>query len=185
MSPRLLARGWPGLPGVRYRPASSPTDRGLQAAALPPPRGVAGSRLRALPKIPHCCPHGGTDDPRWGPARVSVPVWLAVLPDQRPVIGLVGHYPTNNLIGRAPLRKGLPAFLPAPQRREHMRDYPSFWERYPALAGRSRTCYAAVCHSPGGQTPGGVRLACVRHAATVRPGPGSSPLLSLRWRGLR
>ena len=27
--------------------------------------------------------------------RVSVPVWLAILLDQLPVFGLVGHYPTN------------------------------------------------------------------------------------------
>ncbi len=32
--------------------------------------------------------------------RVSVPVWLIILSDQLPVIGLVGFYPTNNLIGR-------------------------------------------------------------------------------------
>ncbi len=40
-----------------------------------------------------------------GPALVSVPVWLAVLSDQLPVIGLVGHYLTNYLIGRKPLPK--------------------------------------------------------------------------------
>ena len=27
--------------------------------------------------------------------RVSVPVWLAILSDQLPIIALVGHYPTN------------------------------------------------------------------------------------------
>ena len=35
--------------------------------------------------------------------RVSVPVWLAVLSDQLPVLGLVGRYLTNYLIGRKPL----------------------------------------------------------------------------------
>jgi hypothetical protein len=34
--------------------------------------------------------------------RVAVPVWLIILSDQLPVIGLVGYYPTNNLIGREP-----------------------------------------------------------------------------------
>ena len=33
-------------------------------------------------------------------ARVSVPFWLFILSDQLPVIGLVGNYPTNYLIGR-------------------------------------------------------------------------------------
>ena len=35
--------------------------------------------------------------------RVSVPVWLAVLSDQLPVVALVGRYPTNKLIGRGPI----------------------------------------------------------------------------------
>jgi hypothetical protein len=32
--------------------------------------------------------------------RVSVPVWLIILSDQLPVLGMVGHYPTINLMGR-------------------------------------------------------------------------------------
>ncbi len=49
--------------------------------------------------------------------RVSVPVWLIILSDQLPVLGLVGRYPTNCLMGRRPvLRRQLsmkrPAFLP-------------------------------------------------------------------------
>ncbi len=35
--------------------------------------------------------------------RVSVPVWLIILSDQLPVLGLVGHYPTNYLMGRRPI----------------------------------------------------------------------------------
>ena len=35
--------------------------------------------------------------------RVSVPVWLIILSDQLPVVALVGHYPTNKLIGRETL----------------------------------------------------------------------------------
>ncbi len=34
--------------------------------------------------------------------RVSVPVWLIILSDQLPVLALVGHYPTNKLMGRRP-----------------------------------------------------------------------------------
>ena len=37
--------------------------------------------------------------------RVSVPVWLIILSDQLPIIGLVGHYPTNYLMGREPISK--------------------------------------------------------------------------------
>ncbi len=36
-------------------------------------------------------------------ARISVSVWLIILSDQLPVVALVGHYPTNKLIGHEPL----------------------------------------------------------------------------------
>ncbi len=35
--------------------------------------------------------------------RVSVPVWLLILSDQLPVFGMVGRYPTINLMGRGPI----------------------------------------------------------------------------------
>ncbi len=43
--------------------------------------------------------------------RLSVPVWLTVLSDQLPVIGLVSRYLTNYLIGRKPLLKRLTALI--------------------------------------------------------------------------
>ena len=39
--------------------------------------------------------------------RVSVPVWLIILSDQLPIEALVGHYPTNKLIGRRLLHRRL------------------------------------------------------------------------------
>ncbi len=46
-------------------------------------------------------------------------------------------------------------------------------QAYPKVQGRSPTCYSPVRHS---STPKGlsVRLACVKHAASVRPEPGSN-----------
>ncbi len=38
-------------------------------------------------------------------ARVSVPVWPATLSGRLPIVGLVGHYPTNYLMGRGLLLK--------------------------------------------------------------------------------
>ncbi len=35
--------------------------------------------------------------------RVSVPVWPVTLSGRLPVVALVGHYPTNKLIGREPI----------------------------------------------------------------------------------
>ncbi len=46
------------------------------------------------------CPIFPTAASRRSLGRVSVPVWLVVLSDQQPIVALVGHYPTNQLIGR-------------------------------------------------------------------------------------
>ena len=40
--------------------------------------------------------------------RVSVPVWLIILSDQLWIVGLVGSYPTNKLIGRETIPKRNP-----------------------------------------------------------------------------
>jgi hypothetical protein len=47
-------------------------------------------------------------------------------------------------------------------------------ERYPPLRGRSPTCYSPVRHSTQDRSPFRVRLACVRHAASVDSEPGSN-----------
>ena len=39
-------------------------------------------------------------------------MWLTILSDQLPVIGLVSLYPTNYLIGRKPLLKRPKALIP-------------------------------------------------------------------------
>src|SRR4051794_35081402 len=57
-----------------------------------------------------------------------------------------------------------------------MRSYPVLdpvSQAYPEVQGRSPTCYSPVRHS---STPKGlsVRLACVKHAASVRPEPESN-----------
>ena len=51
--------------------------------------------------------------------------------------------------------------------------------RYPPLEGRSPTCYSPVCHSTQGLLPFRVRLACVRHAASVDSEPGSNSQVKL------
>ncbi len=45
------------------------------------------------------CPKFPTAASRRSLGRVSVPVWLIILSDQLPVVALVGHYPTNKLMG--------------------------------------------------------------------------------------
>src|SRR5690606_4358590 len=48
---------------------------------------------------------------------------------------------------------------------------PGRWAGYSPQAGRLLTCYAPVRRSPPKECP---RLACVKHAASVRPEPGSN-----------
>jgi hypothetical protein len=124
---------------------------------------------------PHC-PRFPTAASRRSLGRVSVPVWLTILSDQLPITGLVGLYPTNDLIGRGPI----------PGRLSFGHD-PLGSRRRPVLAAVSRGCpgargrYPRVTHpfatrtAPEGTTP--VRLACVRRAASVRSEPGSNSQL--------
>ena len=46
------------------------------------------------------CPIFPTAASRRSLGRVSVPVWPVALSGRLPVVALVGHYPTNKLIGR-------------------------------------------------------------------------------------
>ncbi len=80
----------------RYTELFFPLDRALRPEGLHHSRGVAASGFRPLRKIPHCAS-------RRSLGRVSVPVWLIILSDQLPIVALVGHYPTNKLIGREPI----------------------------------------------------------------------------------
>ena len=59
--------------------------------------------------------------------------------------------------------------------------------RYPPLEGRSPTCYSPVCHSTYPLRGFRVRLACVRHAASVDSEPGSNSHVKwiVRLRALR
>ena len=100
-------------------------------------------------------------------ARVSVPLWLANLSAQLPVEALVGHYPTNKLMGREPLLQR--AVMPF-----HLTILcgisSAFAELFPTK-GYVLTRYSPVCHSRPKPV---VRLACLRRAASVHPEPGSN-----------
>ena len=100
--------------------------------------------------------------------RVSVPVWLIILSDQLLIVALVSHCLTNQLIRRKPLLGRIPPFCSS---------------AYGVLAAVSSCCpppkgkFLRVTHpSATGNTTRmpPVRLACVRHAASVHPEPGSN-----------
>ncbi len=53
--------------------------------------------------------------------RLSFPVWLTILSDQLPVLGLVSRYLTNYLIGHKPLLKRPKALVMVLYLHHHMR----------------------------------------------------------------
>ena len=71
-----------------YRPLSSPR-KGLYN-----PKAVVTHAALLGQAFAHC-PKFLTAASRRSLGRLSVPMWLAILSDQLPVVALVGHYPAN------------------------------------------------------------------------------------------
>ena len=109
---------------------------------------------------PHC-PIFPTAASRRSLGRVSVPVWLTILSDQLPIVGLVGPYPTNYLMrrGTTPRRvspfshdhhshRTYPVLAPVSQ------GYPNPQDRFPrvthpsATHSRNRACDLHVLSLP-------------------------------------
>ena len=125
------------------------------------------------------CPIFPTAASWWSLGRISVPVWPDTLSGRLPVVALVGHHPTNKLIGRGPIphRKSFPP--------QTMQSGVLFGIR-PSFPGLSQSAgqitHVLLTRSPLEYPRRGlsVRLACVKHAASVRSEPGSnSPVCSL------
>ena len=80
--------------------------------------------------------------------RFSVPMWLAILSDQLPVIALVGRYP-HQLADRP----RAPRFAPevsssGDSTRRAYAVLPGRWAGYPPQIGKLLTCYAPVRRLP-------------------------------------
>ena len=104
--------------------------------------------------------------------RVSVPVWLIILSDQLIIFGLVGLYPTNYLMIRGLIlqRNSFPS---SPAEVDVVSGISSSLELLSQTEGQ--ITHALLTRAPL-YLPEGflVRLACVRHAASVRSEPGSN-----------
>ncbi len=85
--PRLLARSLPGL--LLRVPSPSSPPKGLYN-----PKTFFTHAAWLGQACAHC-PIFPTAASRRSLGRVSVPVWLIILPDQLPIVALVGRYPTN------------------------------------------------------------------------------------------
>jgi hypothetical protein len=77
-------------------------DRSSRATGVYTPKCFIPHAASLRQPLGHCA-RFPTAASRRSLGRFSVPMWLAILSDQLPVVALVGHYPTNKLIGREPL----------------------------------------------------------------------------------
>ena len=105
--------------------------------------------------------------------RVSVPVWPIALSGRLPVDALVGRHPANKLIGRGPIphRKNFPRAA------MRLRVVSGISPGFPELSrSGGQVAHVLLTRSPltAVRRPRPVRLACVKHAASVRPEPGSN-----------
>jgi hypothetical protein len=98
-------------------------------------------------------------------------VWGATLSGPLPVVGLVSRYLTNYLMGRSPLpqpRKFIDSVLVPVKLCGISTSFPvlSPAEGQVSYVLRTRSPLCTLLHT--------VRLACIRHAASVHPEPGSN-----------
>ena len=143
-----------------------PTESGLQPEGLHPARGVAGSEFPPLPNIPHCClPE--ESGPCLSPSVAGRPLRPATrrrlgqpLPHQqadRPRGHLLPKNFPNSVMPPSFISGISPGF---PELSQCRRQIPHvFLTRSPLIHYRSSFI---------------ARLACVKHAASVRPEPGSN-----------
>ena len=112
--------------------------------------------------------------------RVSVPVWPSALSGRLPIEALVGRYPTNKLIGRGSVNKRQPSrslasFDHRPSKNRMLCGIsPPFGRLSPT---QRLVTHALLTRLPLYSPPEGdfrVRLACIRHAASVDSEPGSN-----------
>ena len=98
---RITAAAGTELAGASFggtvRSSSLPT-------AVYDPKAVIPHAASLRQPIGHCAIFP-TAASRRSLGRVSVPMWLAILSDQLPVVALVGRYPANKLIGRETLHR--------------------------------------------------------------------------------
>ena len=138
---------------------------GLQPEGLHPTRGIAGSGFRPLSKIPHCClPYDS------GPCLSSSVAGRPLRPATDRRLGGPLPHQLPNLPSAAPITRGScesPAFT--------LRSYAVLIRLspgYPPLLGTFRCITHPFATLEG--CPSTVRLACVRHAASVQSEPGSN-----------
>jgi hypothetical protein len=105
-------------------------------------------------------------------------VWPVTLSGRLPVKALVGHYPTNKLIGREHIpHQNPPKEEPFPTTPCGTTGIPGISHPFRQLSrSEGQITHVLLTRSPLEYPQRGLsaRLACVKHAASVRPEPGSN-----------
>ena len=116
--------------------------------------------------------------------RVSVPMWPYILSDRLLIVALVGRYPANWLIRRGSILYRIAPFPYAPCSAKGLCGISSRFQLLSPCTGQ--VTHALLTRPPLSHQslpPEGfclrcfVRLACVKHAASVHPEPGSNSRL--------
>ena len=151
------------MPPTYYRGCWHVVGRGLFPGYRPyssPGKGVYNPKAFILHAVSlgqafaHCPRFFAAASRRSG-SRVSVSLWLTIFSDQLPVLGLVGRYLTNYLIGREPLHEPQQAGFPPPTRvGGTYAGLATISRGYTPLKDRLLTRYSAVCRSPLRRTEG-------------------------------
>ena len=115
--------------------------------------------------------------------RVSVPMWPYILSDRLLIVALVGRYPANWLIRRGSILYRIAPFPYAPCSAKGLCGISSRFQLLSPCTGQVTHALLTrppletdqICRSFNEKFP--VRLACVKHAASVHPEPGSNSLI--------
>ena len=173
--PRLLARSQPGLSCMVQSFVSSHTTE------LYDPRAFFTHAALLHQGSPHCA-ISPTAASRRSLDRVSVPMWPFTLSGRLLIVALVGSYPTNQLIRRKLVCDRFRFAVSISQSKQFI----SYQLTFLSVIRVSQVDYLRVTHPsatklyifhPKTSYIHFVRLACVRHAASVHPEPGSNSQL--------
>ena len=106
--------------------------------------------------------------------RVSVPMWPYILSDRLLIVALVGRYPANWLIRRGSILYRIAPFPYAPCSAKGLCGISSRFQLLSPCTGQ--VTHALLTRPPlsSSRKKNFVRLACVKHAASVYPEPGSN-----------
>ena len=143
-----------------------PAERGLQPEGLHPPRGVAASGFRPLRNIPHCCLPQES-----GPCLSPSVAGRPLRPATRHRLGRPSPHQQADRPRAHPPPKNFP-----PQSMQTM-VVSGISPGFPELSqSGGQVAHVLLTRSPliPGRNRIIVRLACVKHAASVRPEPGSN-----------